>query len=58
MNPATGGTWAWWRNGDHFVVGWMRPLDDDVPVVTVPDIRDAGLLVDTLTNREAKPIGG
>ena len=52
------GCWTWWRDGDRTVVGWM-PVDQfasDEPICTVKDARDAGLLVDVLTDIEAEPI--
>lgn len=55
----TGGAWAWWREGELFVVGWLRPeqfSDNDIPVCTVHDPRDAGLVVSVLTDLEAEPV--
>jgi hypothetical protein len=54
------GQWAWWRDGAKVVVGWMLPnsFADDIPICTVRDTRDAGLLVDLLSDLEAQPVGG
>lgn len=54
----TSGTWSWWRDGDRVTVGWMpvESFGEDHPICTVKDARDAGLLVDVLTDIGAEPV--
>jgi hypothetical protein len=59
LTPATtNGTWSWWRKDGRVVVGWLRPeaFGDDIPVLTVHNPKDAGLVIALLDYVDARPV--